>query len=390
MPYDTRSRILAGRYELLARIGKGGMALVWKARALALPGQPTVAIKRLLVDIASDPATLRLFEEEARVGKQLRHPNIVSVLDFDLDENDVYFLALEWVEGVDFLDYMRSYHQSKRHVPWPAVAAVALQALEGLRAAHEHVDEHGIRRPVVHRDVTPSNILLGENGTAKLADFGLARAMDRMTQTLPNVVKGKLSYTAPELARGGRATPTSDVFALGVTLWEALAGRRLFPGATPLEVIKAISAWNIPELQGIRPDLPQPVAGVVLRALERAPADRWQDAGEMLSALERSLSRLADPTDPGRLGLSVTRARTRLRELDANDPAAIDYQDEPMSTAGVEVDTRLDFQASPGAKRMASAQFDDDEAPTRPQAPKAPEAKTPIRSSLASSGRFRR
>lgn len=389
MANDKRSRVLAGKYELVSRVGKGGMAIVWKARTLGVAGGPVVAIKRLLVDISADEATLRLFAEEARIGKQLRHPNIVAVLDFGPDDDGVYFLALEWVEGVDFLDYMRSYHQTKRHVPWPAVAAVALQTLEGLKAAHDRVDEMGLHRPVIHRDVTPSNILLGENGLAKLADFGLARAMDRMTQTLPNVVKGKLSYTAPELARGGRASPTSDVFALGVTLWEALAGKRLFAGSTPLEVIKAISAWSIPPLQQIRPDLPPAVARVLLRALERAPEARWQNAGEMLTALEQELSRLPDPTDPGRLGMSVTKARARLKELDAQNPPDPDFHDEPMSTAGIEVDSRLDFGASPGAKRAGSGQFEE-EAPTRPQAPKVPEAKAPMVSSLASSTRLKR
>jgi serine/threonine-protein kinase len=363
---DEPHKVLAGKYELAQVVGRGGMAVVWRASMLGAAGfSRPVAVKRMLFDISRDPQTVSLFIEEARVGSHLAHPNIVQVLDFGQDERGVYYLVLEWVDGLDFLDYMRSYHQDRRHVPWQAVAAVALQALAGLSAAHEHVGADGQRRPVIHRDVTPSNILVGTNGIVKLADFGLARAMDRMTTTLPNIIKGKMAYTAPELARGQKVSERSDLFAFGVTLWEALTGRRMFSGETPIDIIRSIQAWNVPSLATIRPDVPAGFVDIVESAAAKAADDRFVSAREMARALNAVLRPLPDPVDATRLGISVANARDRLKALDAE----VEELAEPEIPSSVSID--VTFESSPAslkAERKATSEtFAEDEAPTLPK-----------------------
>ncbi|PKN48873.1 MAG: serine/threonine protein kinase, partial [Deltaproteobacteria bacterium HGW-Deltaproteobacteria-20] len=184
-PMPGRRKMIAGRYELLEVAGTGGMAAVWRGVLREGDKVTPVAIKRILADIARDPTVVALFQEEARVGRQLAHPNIVQVLDYGKDEAGAGYLVMEWVEGVDLFDYMRSYHAARVHVPWRAVAAIGYQTLRGLVAAHERIDDEGRRRPVIHRDLTPSNVLLGVDGVVKVADFGLARATDRATMTFP-------------------------------------------------------------------------------------------------------------------------------------------------------------------------------------------------------------
>ena len=371
---DEPHKILAEKYELTRVVGRGGMAVVWRAQMIGAAGfSRPVAVKRMLFDISRDDQTRALFVEEARVGSHLAHPNIVQVLDFGQDERGVYYLVLEWIDGLDFLDYMRSYHQDKRHVPWQAVAAVAVQAIAGLQAAHERLDDAGNRRPVIHRDVTPSNILVGTNGIVKLADFGLARAMDRMTTTLPNIIKGKMAYTAPELARGAKASEKSDIFSFGVTLWEALAGRRMFTGDTPLEVIKSIQAWKVPPLASLRPDVPPGLVEIVERCATNDLAHRFATAREIAKALAAVLRPLPDPVDATRLGISVGNARQRLEAMDAALEVHVELlEPEIPSSTSIEVT----FDSSPASMRVKSGKFDplEDEAPTLPRIVAAPRA----------------
>ena len=231
MAVDAPGRIIAGKYELVSPAGEGGMAVVWKALARGDgDARRPVAIKRIQHAKHADPSFVRMFEEEARVGSELHHPNIVQILDFGMDEEGGYYLVMEWIEGLDMFQWVRSFPKGLRETPWPLVAAIGIEVCRALAAAHERVDARGQVVPVYHRDVSPSNVLLGVTGVVKLTDFGLARAMDRASMTRPNVIKGKLAYCAPELISGAKPSAQSDVFALGVVLWEALAQRRLFTG----------------------------------------------------------------------------------------------------------------------------------------------------------------
>lgn len=355
---NVRNRMIAGRYELIEVAGTGGMAAVWRGvdRGGALP-RP-VAIKRILVDIARDPAVVALFQEEARVGRQLNHPNIVQVIDYGKDETGASYLVMEWVEGVDLFDYMRSFHGARVHVPWQAVAAIGYQTLRGLVAAHERLDDAGRRKPVIHRDLTPSNILVGVDGIVKVADFGLARATDRATMTFPNMIKGKVSYTAPELLRGKKASERSDIYCLGVTMWEALAARKLFPGNNNVEVLQAIQVGKIPPLAKYRPDLPPALADLTHRAVLRDPGQRWQTARAMATDLLTIVRSIRPAVDARRLGASVAQAKERLRAIDGQIPIVIeDNQDEDSIEISVEME--VDFQNSPASVRKFRAELSD-------------------------------
>ncbi|MEM9069401.1 MAG: serine/threonine-protein kinase [Myxococcota bacterium] len=185
----------AGKYELLERIGFGGMAEVWRAHAHGEAGfRRPVAVKRLLPNLAGDEVFGAMLLEEARVVAALDHPNIVQTIDFRREDDTQFLLVMELVDGINLGSWIRHHQRARETTPWPLVAMIAMDVLRALSAAHERKDEQGRASPIFHRDVSPSNVLLGKHGNVKLGDFGLARAMDRVTLTTPGVVKGKLSY----------------------------------------------------------------------------------------------------------------------------------------------------------------------------------------------------
>lgn len=309
-----RGLLLAGKYELVELAGTGGMAEVFRGIAHGAAGfRRTVAIKRVLEQFSQNPEFVSMFVEEARVGSDLMHPNIVQIHDFDLDGTGRYFLVMEWVEGVNLAEYRHVFQTQKRATPWPLVAAAGIEVLKALSAAHERTDAHGRPAPVYHRDVTPSNILLGRNGIVKLTDFGLARAMDRARMTQPHILKGKLSYVAPEMVEGKDPSPMSDVFSIGVVLWETLSGEKLFRGDTPVDVLRAVRAADIPPLEARRTDLPLDLPQVVHRALAKNPEDRFSSARSMARALANILRLTPHPTGADVIGKAVAET---IRTLD--------------------------------------------------------------------------
>jgi serine/threonine-protein kinase len=310
---DRPGRVLGGRYELLEQIGRGGMAVVWRALTHGASGfQRMVAIKRVEPAFRRFPEVTAMFVEEARVGAALRHPNVVQIHDFGIDETEEHYLVTEWVEGVHFGEWVVSHARAQQETPPHLVAAIGIEVLRALDAAHTRVDPSGRPAPIMHRDVTPPNILIDAGGVVKLADFGMARAMDRGRMTRPDMVKGKLSYLAPELILGAAASPQSDIFSLGVVMWEALAMARLFHAATDMEVVAMVRDSPIPLLDFKRPTLPLGLTAAVHRALERDPARRFRSAREMLLALTQVLRVLPSATDSPVLAASVAQARARL------------------------------------------------------------------------------
>lgn len=285
-----RAHLLAGKYELLDLAGTGGMAEVYRGASHGAAGfRRTVAIKRILEQFTQNPEFVSMFVEEARVGSDLVHPNVVQILDFDIDATGRYFLVMEWVDGLTLGDFCYAHRLEQRRTPWPLVAAYGIEVLNALGAAHGRKDSHGRPIPVFHRDVTPSNILLGRNGIVKLTDFGLARAMDRARITQPQILKGKLSYVAPELVEGHDASAATDLFAVGIVLWEALSGEKLFRGDSPIEVLRAVKAADIPSLAERRDDIPPELHQIVHRALSRRPEDRYSSSRSMARALANIL-----------------------------------------------------------------------------------------------------
>ena len=299
-----------GRYEILEPAGDGGMATVYRAVTRGAAGfQRPVAIKRVHEHLAGSTEFVRMFIEEARVCSELDHPNIVQVHDFGVDRNG-YYLVMEWVDGLHFGQYVHSFAKREELVPQRLAVTIAAHVLSGLSEAHERVGADGQAAPVFHRDVTPHNILVSVTGVAKLTDFGLARAMDRARMTNPDVVKGKLSYLAPELVQGKPASAQSDIYALGIVLWEALSGERLFAGDTDQERIRKVRMAEVPALAERRKGLPDALLAAVNRALAPDPALRFESAEQMAQELLRIIG--SEPVSARELGQSVIEARVAL------------------------------------------------------------------------------
>jgi serine/threonine protein kinase len=312
---DQPGRVLSGKYELVEQLGRGGMAVVWRGIAHGASGfARPVAIKRIESQVIGFAEVVEMFVEEARVGALLNHPNIVQVFDFGQDEHGHYFLVTELVNGLHLGQWVKSHFEvAKRETPWPLVTAIGIEMLRGLEAAHARRAPDGTASPILHRDVTPPNILLDTGGIVKLADFGLARAMDRARMTRPNIVKGKLSYLAPELILGDAPSPATDLFSVGIVLWEALTGERLFNAGTDVDVVAQIREAKVPLLSLKRGNLPMALASAVHRVLEKDPARRFRSARDMLEALTDVLRVLPESTDAMALGRSVREAKSRLQ-----------------------------------------------------------------------------
>lgn len=310
---DAPGTILAGKYELLEQAGSGGMAVVWRARTLGAAGfTRPVAIKRIIPHLATDPEFVAMFVEEARVVSELQHPLITQIHDFGVDERGQHFLVMEWVEGVDLAQLARSFHADGGQVPWALTAAIGIEMLGALGAAHERRAEDGSPSPIFHRDVTPQNVLLCADGFVKLTDFGIARAADRASMTLPNALKGKVSYTAPERLRGKPATAQSDIFGVGVCLWETIAGRALFDAPSDIQVMFLVNEAVVPDVRALRPDVPGELWDVLTIALSREAAGRFGSAHLMARKLKEILRSSDEPTDARRIAGIVRSARERL------------------------------------------------------------------------------
>lgn len=282
---------IAGKYELLEVAGKGGMAVVWRA----LQHGPanycrTVAVKQMHRHLSRVGLYRDLFCEEARVGSLLQDPNIAQVLDF-VEEDGQYFLVMEYVGGVDLATLIRwVFRHCGRQTQWDEVAAIGVGMLRALVAAHERPAADGTVDPIVHRDLSPNNVLINDKGMAKLIDFGLAFARDRdIACTDPGVAKGKLAYLAPEIARGQRPSPATDQFTVGSVLWEALCGKRAFQGDSDFETYRLVANAEVAPLAELRPDVPAELAALVHKALALDPGQRFENAREMANELGNTL-----------------------------------------------------------------------------------------------------
>lgn len=321
-------RLLGGKYELLALAGRGGMAEVFRATTHGVAGfRRPVAVKRIIDELSEDPKFVAMFVEEARVTAALQHPNIVQIHDFDRDEDGAYFLVMEWVDGLNLHEWRMAHRAVEEPAPWHLAAAIGIEILKALNSAHTHRNEDGKLSPVFHRDVTPQNILMGTNGVVRLADFGLARAMDRARTTQPEMVKGKLGYIAPEMTRGADPSVQTDIFGVGIVLWEALAGRKLFKGDTPLDVLQKVRDAQVPPLAESRPDLPQSLCDALHRALQKEPERRYSSARSMVRALANILRMTPESTSNDVIARSIAQARDRLRQAVIDDNAVTEHLD---------------------------------------------------------------
>jgi len=284
--------IVGTRYQLVEIAGSGGMADVWRGRVRGHGNfERPIAIKQMHPSLANQHNYVRMFAEEARLGADLQSSNIAEVYDF-VAENGNYYMILEWIEGVDLGTWIRYHSTRNEATKWELVAAICIGVLRGLAAAHERRDTFGNAVPVVHRDVSPHNVLLTTRGIAKIIDFGLALAPDRTEEmTEPGVVKGKMSYLAPEIVGGGKPRPESDQFAVGSVMWEALVGRKLFDGATDYETFVKLRECRVQPLRPLRPDLPPQLVALIQKALSPVPENRFASARDMAAQISAVLKK---------------------------------------------------------------------------------------------------
>jgi serine/threonine protein kinase len=269
------------RYKIVERIDSGGMAEVFKGRARAIHGiEKTVAIKRILPHLARNRKFVAMFLDEARLSVYLNHANIVQVFDIARAGED-YFIVMEYVEGANLRTLLDASRNANRPLPVEGAAFIAAEVCRGLAYAHARRDNDGRPLNIVHRDVSPPNILLSLEGEVKLVDFGLAKAASQLERSDPDILKGKLGYMSPEQAHGMPFDQRADVFATGILLWEMLAGRRLFRGETDLETLEQVRAARVQPLREINPRVPKDLEEVVSRALARDAARRYQSARQL-------------------------------------------------------------------------------------------------------------
>jgi serine/threonine-protein kinase len=281
------------KYRLTQKIGSGGMAEVFRATGEGPEGfERAFVVKRILPRLSEAPEFVGMFVDEAKISARLLHPNIVQVFEFAYQDGG-YYIVMEPVDGVDMAFLLRKLERRGAVAPAAFVAEVGRQACRGLGFAHGLSSPDGKPYGIVHRDVTPPNIMVAWNGAVKILDFGIARAVRelRTNQTDAGTVKGKMSYIAPELLQGQPADARSDLFSLGVVLHELLCGRRLFVGDNDLETLKLVSEMPVPRPSSRNPEVKAPLDEVILRALARDPAKRYQSADEMSQDLERLVLR---------------------------------------------------------------------------------------------------
>ena len=278
---------LFGPYWLTRRIAVGGMAEVYLACREGPGGYAkVVALKRMLPHLTEAPEFVTMFLDEARIAARLSHPHIVQLHDFGEIEG-VYFLAMEYIPGEDLQTILRTARRRGIHIPPPLVATILSQACDALHYAHELCDANGAPLGVVHRDVTPSNLIISYDGVVKLADFGIAKAESRLTRTITTSPKGKYPYMSPEQALGRPLDRRSDLFSLGVVAHELTTGRTLFRRENELLVLKAITEEPIPLPGQFRRTVPPALQAVVMHALERDPEERFPTAQAMQLEVDR-------------------------------------------------------------------------------------------------------
>jgi len=281
---------LVGRYVVHDRIAAGGMATVHVGRLLGAAGfSRTVAVKRLHDAYAKDPDFVAMLLDEARLAAVIRHPNVVPTIDI-VAEHDELLVVMEYIEGDSIAHLAKLTVTSGERIPVAFAASMVAGALHGLHAAHEARDRNGMPLGIVHRDVSPQNILVGTDGVARVLDFGIAKAASRATATEDGQLKGKTAYMAPEQLQHGAVDRRTDVFAAGVVLWELLTGQRLFFADSPSEIMSRVLTAPIEPPQKHAPHVPPSLSGVCIRALSRDASARFATAEEMALALEDAIA----------------------------------------------------------------------------------------------------
>ena len=284
---EMGSRRTVGDYVLVDPIGVGGMASVYVGRRIDGAGPP-VAIKRLHDFHETEPALVAMLHDEARLVSRIVHPNVVRMIEIIASDAELS-LVLEYVHGEALSRIVGAFRRLGRRIPPPIASAVVCDLLRGLHAAHCATGDDGAPLGIVHRDVSPQNVVVGIDGVARVLDFGIAKAVGRIQTTREGQLKGKLAYMAPEQLGRGAVSARTDVYAAGIVLWELLVQKRLFDGENEAVIFEQILLGDVEPPRSRIPDLPAEIDAIALRALDRDPEARFATAAEMADALERCI-----------------------------------------------------------------------------------------------------
>jgi serine/threonine-protein kinase len=283
------------RYRVIDRLASGGMAEVFVAESAGIEGfKKKVAIKRVLPHLSEKKRFIAMFLDEARLSAHLSHSNVVQVFDIGVGDK-TYFIVMEYVNGADLKQVIKSVRDSGKSFPIEAAIFMCAKMCEGLAYAHECRGEEGESLNVVHRDISPPNVLISEHGEIKIVDFGLAKASTQLEKSEAGIIKGKFSYLAPEAAHGHEVDARADIFAVGIILWEMLAGRRLFQGKSDYETVKQVQAAKIPPITQFSRDADDHLQSILARALARDRDQRYGSARALGTDLTRYLYKLGRP-----------------------------------------------------------------------------------------------
>jgi len=340
-----------GRYELLTEIASGGMASVFLGRARGVAGfERVVAVKVCHPHLRVDEEFAEMFLDEARLAAKIHHPNVVSTLDVG-DDDGRLFLVMEYIEGDRLSGLIKAAVKRGRRIPPPIAARIFIDLLSGLHAAHELAGSDGAELSVVHRDVSPQNVLVGVDGVARITDFGIAKTEARVTDTGLQQIKGKLAYMAPEQLAGETVTRRSDIYAAGVVLWETLTGKRLFRGETDVDTVQQVVKAEVPRPSEIVTDLDPAFDAVVMKAIDRDPERRFPTAAAFAEALEELPIKVANTRAVSALvqdllGASLSARRDLVKRIGEGEALVLAEMTNPSAVRFARTDLSLTLGSS--------------------------------------------
>jgi len=362
-----------GNYILIEKLGTGGMAEIYKAKMEGVEGfQKLVAIKRILPQFSHNKDFTSMFIDEAKVAAQLSHRNIVHIYDLGKIENS-YFIAMEYMEGTDLRKVVHEAREKKEKIPIPIALFIASQVASALDYAHNKKDHNGKPLNIVHRDVSPQNILISKDGEIKICDFGIAKAASKASHTRAGSLKGKLQYMSPEQAWGKQIDYKSDIFSLGVVLYEMVTGKHLFEGDSELSILEKVRHPKVEPVSKFVKDCPQEIENLIEKALKENPDERYSDANSMKKEIEEILTRY-EPR------VSERTISDYLLYLEGKKDKFIEFKYTPVIK-------KEEIEEKPKEKKVEEAKLEEKvkvvekgkkELPLKPPEVKLPEKKAPV------------
>ncbi|HWZ86514.1 MAG TPA: TonB family protein [Thermoanaerobaculia bacterium] len=371
-----------GQYEVLERIAAGGMAELYKAKRTGVEGfQKIVAIKKILPHLADDEEFVTMFADEAKLAAQLNHPNIIHIYDLGKIQAGGYFIAMEYVDGRDLRAIQTAGSAMGVPLPVPLAVYVASKVASALDYAHRRRDAEGHELNIVHRDVSPQNILISYEGDIKLCDFGIAKAASKASsKTQSGALKGKIQYMSPEQAWGKPIDRRSDLFSLGVVLHELLTGERLFRGDTDMNVLEKVRLAEVPAPSGANPEVPHNLDAVVLKALAKDPDDRYANASDLLRDLDSVLYSYTPAPGSADVAIYLHRLQAEegaVAEAKAREAAHAVEEAEPAARKRKSKGAPISRKSAPAPKAPWEAAAPAPPSPPRPPVAAPPPAREP-------------